>query len=111
MFAAAPGSPLPLASEVVARALRSLEHEPEVAQALACCELYGKRSRTPPGSSGTFLLPLDIAVVAPVALLTKIGDPEFTGRIRQAIDSALVSPAVVAELTLWSEDTFGELAA
>ena len=111
MLAAVPGSPLPLASEVVARALRSLELEPEVAQALACCELYGKRSRVAYGSSGTFFLPLEIAVVAPAALLTKIDDPEFKGRIRQAIDSALIPPAVVSELILWSEDAFGELAA
>jgi hypothetical protein len=110
MIAAAPGSPLPLTSEVVDGALRVLENEPEVARALSECELYGKRGVASEHANSLFL-PLEISILAPATLLEKLRQPEFSGRIRQAIDSALMPPAVVSELSVRSYETVGESAA
>ena len=49
-------------------------------------------------------------MLAPPEIADQLGQSEFMGRIRQAIDMALISPAVVSELTLWRYED-GELAA
>jgi hypothetical protein len=100
MNTADPVKPMPLAPEVVIKALALLEHEPEVARLLAACELY-----VTPGSArnermAAFFLPLELTIVAPRELLPRLEEPEFKGRIRNAIDSALVAPAVISELKL-----------
>jgi hypothetical protein len=104
MDAAAPGSTIPLAPEVVAKALAALEHEPEVARLLAACELYATRSSARNQRMAVFFLPLNVTIVAPRKLLPRLEEPEFKGRIRNAIDSALVPPAVISELTLVSDE-------
>jgi hypothetical protein len=109
MNAAAPSSPVPLAPEVVTRALAALEHEPEVARLLAGCELYAKRSSARNQRMAVFFLPLELTIVAPRALIARLEEPEFQGRIRNAIDSALVAPAVISELTLLPDDLIDEL--
>jgi hypothetical protein len=109
MIAAAPGSPLPLATEVVDRALRSLESEPEVARALSACSLFGRRGGAVSAHMDSSLfLPLEISVVAPASLLETLRQPEFHGRIKQALDLALVSPAVVSRLTVCPNEPSGE---
>jgi|SRR5450759_2882223 hypothetical protein len=109
MNAAKPGSPLPLAPEVVTKALAALENEPEVARLLAGCELCARRSSARSQRMAVFFLPLELTIVAPRALLARLEKPEVKGRIRHAIDSALVSPAVISELTLWPDDVYYEL--
>jgi len=105
MIATRPGAPQEIASEVFTRALLSLEQEPEVARLLAGCDLYAQRSRSRRNLASDFFLPLDVAVFAPPDVAEQLHRSEFMGRIRQAIDLALISPAVVSELTLWSCDT------
>jgi len=109
MNAATPGSPIPLAPEVVTKALVALEHEPEVARLLAACELYATRSSARNQRMAVFFLPLELTIVAPRALLARLEEPEFKGRIRNAIDSALVPPAVISELTVVPDDFYFEL--
>ena len=60
-------------------------------------------------SCGTAFLPLKVTIVAPRELLARLEEPEFTGRIRNAIDSALVAPAVISEPTLVPDDVYFEL--
>ena len=110
MIATRPGSPQELAPEVVTRALTSLEQEPEIARLLANCDLWARRSHSSGSNQGAFFLPLEVAVLAPPEIADQLGQSEFMGRIRQAIDMALISPAVVSELTLWRYED-GELAA
>ena len=109
MNVANPGLPLPLAPEVVTKALAALEHEPEVARLLAGCELYARRSSARNQRMAVFFLPLELTIIAPRALLARLEEPEFKGRIRNAIDSALVPPAVISELTLCPDDVYYEL--
>ncbi|MGD0167312.1 MAG: hypothetical protein ABSC51_08490 [Gaiellaceae bacterium] len=82
-----------------------------MARALSECELYGRRDGTAGGRMSSLFLPLEISVFAPAPLLEKLREPEFSGRIRQAIDSALVAPAVVSELTVRPYSAVGEPAA
>lgn len=109
MDAANPGSPTPLAPEVVIKALAALEHEPEVARLLAACELYARPSSARKQRMAVFFLPLELTVAAPRELLARLEEPEFKGRIRNAIDSALVPRAVISELKLVSDDVYFEL--
>jgi hypothetical protein len=108
MSAANPGSPIPLAPEVVTKALVALEHEPEVARLLAACELYATPSSARNQRMAVFFLPLELTIVAPRELLARLEEPEFKGRIRNAIDSALVPPAVISELTVVPDDVYFE---
>jgi hypothetical protein len=107
MQTAIPGSPQPLAPEVIEKAIKVLEHEPQIAQALARCTLYGKRGGRS-GLSQAFFEPLQVTAVAPAELLPTLTEPEYTGRIRQAIDRGLTPPLVVAELRFWADSSSEE---
>jgi hypothetical protein len=104
MTVAPPGSPLPLTSEVVSHAVNLLRmHDPQVAALFERCRVYAQRGCSRGRWNGVFFLPLAVTLVAPDEVLEELAEPEFLARIRQAIDAALIPPAVVSELTARSE--------